>query len=34
MDKEAAMGMGKRKPVQEALFVAYDALPRSRSTSR
>jgi transposase len=23
------MGMGKRKPVQEALFVAYDALPRS-----
>jgi transposase len=23
------MGMGKRKPVQEALFVPYDALPRS-----
>lgn len=23
------MGMGKRKPVQESLFVAYNALPRS-----
>ena len=23
------MGMGKRKPVQEGLFVAYNALPRS-----
>jgi transposase len=23
------MGMGKRKPVQESLFVAYDSLPRS-----
>jgi transposase len=23
------MGMGKRQPVQEGLFVAYDALPRS-----
>jgi hypothetical protein len=23
------MGMGKRKPVQEALFVSHDNLPRS-----
>jgi transposase len=23
------MGMGKRKPVQESLFVTYDDLPRS-----
>jgi transposase len=27
--KEVAMGMGKRKPVQEALFVSHDNLPRS-----
>jgi transposase len=26
---EVAMGMGKRKPVQETLFITYDCLPRS-----
>jgi transposase len=26
---EVAMGMGKRKPVQETLFIPYDSLPRS-----
>jgi transposase len=27
--QEVAMGMGRRKPVQEALFVPHDRLPRS-----
>src|ERR1043166_3872123 len=27
--KEAAMGMGKRKPMQEMLFVSHERLPRS-----
>src|SRR5271165_263474 len=27
--KEAVMGMGKRKPVQEPLFITHDNLPRS-----
>ena len=27
--KEVRMGMGKRKPVQESLFVTHDNLPRS-----
>jgi hypothetical protein len=27
--REIAMGMGKRKPVQETLFIAHSDLPRS-----